>query len=130
MAGIKKSRQRDALLAELQSRYDHPTAEDLYLTVKKNIPNLSLGTVYRNLSLLVDEGEIIKISSDGADRYDGCAVPHCHFSCTKCGKMSDIILPENTLLINDDVIKSVHGSVEKYSVTLFGICDECEKNNS
>ncbi len=126
MAGIKKSRQRDALLNELQSRYDHPTAEDLYFTVKKDIPNLSLGTVYRNLNLLENEGEVIKLSSDGADRYDGNTMPHCHFSCTKCGKMGDIILPDSSYPITDDVIKSIDGTVEGYSVTLFGVCGECQ----
>lgn len=128
MAGIKHSKQRDALLNELQSRYDHPTAEDLYSEVKKVIPNLSLGTVYRNLSLLENEGEIIKISVDGADRYDGNVIPHCHFSCVKCGKMTDIPLPENVHPVNDEVINSINGTVEKYVLTLFGVCSECDKN--
>ncbi len=128
MAGIKHSKQRDALLNELQSRYDHPTAEDLYSEVKKEIPNLSLGTVYRNLSLLDNEGEIVKISVDGADRYDGNVIPHGHFSCVKCGKMTDIPFPDGSLPINDEIIKSVDGTIEKYSITLFGVCGECEKN--
>lgn len=127
MAGIKKSKQRDALLNELQSRYDHPTAEDLYISIKKDIPNLSLGTVYRNLNLLHSEGEIVKISSDGADRFDGNIIPHCHFVCRKCGKMKDIPLPEDAFPITYDTIKSVDGTVERYSLTLFGLCGECLK---
>ena len=126
MAGIKKSKQRDALLNELNCRYDHPTAEDLYVSIKKDIPNLSLGTVYRNLNLLQSEGEIIKISSDGADRFDGNTMPHCHFVCRKCGRMKDISLPENVSPITNDSINSVNGTVEKYSLTLFGVCSECE----
>lgn len=126
MAGIKRSRQRDAILKELKSRRDHPTAEDLYLSLKKDIPNLSLGTVYRNLSLLEKEGEILKISDDGADRYDGTVASHFHFSCLRCGKISDVFLPQNTLPLTDDAINSIHGTVEKYSLTIFGICSECE----
>lgn len=125
MAGIKKSRQRDALLNELHSRCDHPTAEELYISIKKEIPNLSLGTVYRNLSLLESEGEIIKISSDGADRYDGNITPHYHFSCTECGGISDIFLPKNSIQIADDAIKYIDGTIEKYTLTLFGICGKC-----
>lgn len=128
MAGQKKSKQRDALLHELQSRCDHPTAEELYLSVKKDFPNLSLGTVYRNLSLLVNESETVKISADGADRYDGKVEPHCHFSCRICKKMADIVLPHESLPITDDVINCVDGTVEKYSVTLYGVCSECERN--
>lgn len=129
MAGKKHSRQRETLLNELQSRCDHPTAEELYLSVKKDIPNLSLGTVYRNLSLLESEGEIVKISDDGADRYDGNITPHFHFLCSKCRRMSDVFLPENTQPITDDLINSVHGTIEKYTLTLFGVCSECENNS-
>ena len=59
----------------------HPTADMVYLHVKETFPNISLGTVYRNLNLLADMGEIIKIPTpDGADRFDGCTKPHYHFS--------------------------------------------------
>lgn len=128
MAGVKKSKQRDALLKELQSTHDHPTAEELYLSLKKEMPNLSLGTVYRNLNLLDNEGEITKISFEGADRYDGNTMPHCHFSCVKCGKVTDVIIPEGTLSITDDITKSIDGIVEKYSLNFFGICSECKNN--
>ncbi len=127
MAGQKKSKQRDALLHELQSRCDHPTAEELYLSVKKDFPNLSLGTVYRNLALLDSENEAVKISADGADRYDGNVAPHCHFSCRECKRMFDIPLSHESLPITDEVIKSVDGTVEKYAVTLYGVCRECKK---
>ena len=62
---IKKSRQREAILQCLVNRYDHPTAETVYLSIKDDFPNISLGTVYRNLSLLSDIGEIRKLSNFG-----------------------------------------------------------------
>ena len=71
MATVKHSKQREAILSELRSRKDHPTAEDLYFTLKAEMPNLSLGTVYRNLNMLASDGVILKISFEGADRYDG-----------------------------------------------------------
>ncbi len=125
MAGIKRSRQRDALINELCSRYDHPTAEALYLSLKKEFPNLSLGTVYRNLALLSDAGDIIKISVDGADRYDGNAKPHCHFLCRECQGMFDI---HNDSPFSDSLIENLGGEIEKYSLTLFGVCEKCKIN--
>ena len=123
MAGIKHSRQRDAIINELCSRTDHPTAETLYWSLKEDFPNLSLGTVYRNLGLLCDDGSIIKISVDGADRYDGNAKPHCHFLCRSCKEMSDV---HNVSPFSETLITSVNGEIENYSLTLFGVCGNCK----
>ncbi len=122
MAGIKRSRQRDALINELCSRYDHPTAETLYLSLKADFPNLSLGTVYRNLALLCDSGDIIKISVDGADRYDGNSKPHCHFLCKSCKGMQDI---HTDSPFSNSLIENVNGEIENYSLTLYGVCEQC-----
>ena len=74
---IKRSRQREAIRQCLTGRYDHPTAETVYMSIKDEFPNISLGTVYRNLSLLSDLGEIQKITvSGGPDRFDGNPAPH------------------------------------------------------
>ena len=73
MAVTKHSKQRDAIISELCQRYDHPTAEELYLALKMKMPNLSLGTVYRNLNMLSEDGTIQKISVGRADHADfGC----------------------------------------------------------
>ena len=72
MAAIKYSRQREAIKHYLASTKEHPTADTVYLHVKEDFPNISLGTVYRNLNLLTDIGEAIKIPTpDGGDRFDG-----------------------------------------------------------
>lgn len=126
MAATKHSKQRDALIGELCSRYDHPTAEVLYMSLKGKFPNLSLGTVYRNLGMLCSDGSIMKISVDGADRYDGNPKPHCHFLCSVCGEMSDIHLPNGKSPFNSSLINSVKGQIESYSLTLCGICDNCK----
>ena len=79
---LKRSKQRESIKKFLISRYDHPTAETVYMNIKEEFPNISLGTVYRNLSLLADIGEIQKLSTGiGPDRFDGNPTPHYHFIC-------------------------------------------------
>ena len=91
MATLKYSRQRESIKEFLTGRTDHPTADFVYENMKQIYPNISLGTVYRNLSLLADLGEIQKLSSfGGADRFDARTVPHCHFMCTRCGRVMDV----------------------------------------
>ena len=74
MANLKRSKQRECIKAFLATRTDHPTADTIYMNIRQEFPNISLGTVYRNLALLSDLGEIMKITTDGgADRFDGNA---------------------------------------------------------
>ena len=99
MPAIKYSRQRESIKRYLASTREHPTADTVYTEVKKDFPNISLGTVYRNLNLLTELGEAIKISTpDGGDRFDGITEPHCHFFCKECGSVLDIDMPEKVLL--------------------------------
>ena len=96
---IKRSRQREAIRQCLTGRYDHPTAETVYMSIKDEFPNISLGTVYRNLSLLSDLGEVQKITvSGGPDRFDGNPAPHYHFSCRECGCVMDLDMPSQEQL--------------------------------
>lgn len=124
MAIMKHSRQREAILAELKSRKDHPTADELYFSLKTEYPNLSLGTVYRNLNLLAEEGIIMKISSDGADRFDATQKVHYHFQCTKCGRFYDIDYP---ILegIENEAQKIAGGKIISHQLTFIGICEDC-----
>lgn len=129
MATTKHSKQREAILAELRSRKDHPTAEELYLTLKAEMPNLSLGTVYRNLSMLADDNIIMKICFEGADRFDGNNELHYHFRCLGCGKVSDIEMP--TLYdINSTAQKYFSGQIDSHELIFSGRCEKClsEKN--
>ena len=82
----KKSKQRDAIIKFLMTRKDHPTADMVYMNIKEEFPKISLGTVYRNLALLSERGEILKLSYEGgSDHYDACTDPHYHFVCQECG---------------------------------------------
>ena len=125
MATLKYSRQRESIKEFLITRKDHPTADVVYENMKKIYPNLSLGTVYRNLSLLSDIGEIQKLSSfGGADHFDGCVTPHCHFMCQKCGQILDLDMDD----MSDLVTKASEKFSEKitgYDLRFFGICEKC-----
>ena len=125
MATLKYSRQRESIKEFLITRKDHPTADVVYENMKKIYPNISLGTVYRNLSLLSDIGEIQKLSSFvGADHFDGCVTPHCHFMCQKCGQILDLDMDD----MSDLVTKASEKFSEKitgYDLRFFGICEKC-----
>ncbi len=124
MSAIKYSRQRESIKNFLCGREDHPTADTVYMNIRKEYPNISLGTVYRNLSLLVDLGEIQKITTDGADRFDANVHPHSHFICKRCGKVLDVMVPmEDPIpMVNE---KWDQGNVEECQVEFFGTCREC-----
>lgn len=122
---IKHSRQRDAIRDNLMNRCDHPTAETVYMDIKEDFPNISLGTVYRNLSLLSELGEIQKISTGaGPDRFDGNVKPHCHFQCRMCYNVLDIPFeyPEE---LNAHASKKFPGIIEGNTIQFFGLCPDC-----
>lgn len=122
---IKRSRQRDAILSNLSKRYDHPTAEMVYLDIKTEFPNISLGTVYRNLSLLSELGEIQKIATkDGPDRFDGNPKPHYHFYCRNCQRVLDIPMEEQTA-INQAASHAFPGIIEGSITQFYGLCPKC-----
>ncbi len=122
MAIERKSKQRDAIINELCSRCDHPTAMELYLSVREVIPNLSLGTLYRNLSQLEENGMVIRLQDGSNDRFDGNVNPHAHFKCSACGKLYDLMSFKNdSVIFNDEIINQV----SSYSLIAFGKCINC-----
>ena len=126
MAIERKSKQRDAIINELCARCDHPTAMDLYLSVREVIPNLSLGTLYRNLSQLEENGMVLRIPDGTTDRFDGNVNPHVHFKCVGCGKVYDLMSSKNdSITFSDEII----GKVNNYSLMAFGECKYCNKIN-
>lgn len=125
MASLKYSRQRESIKDFLMTRTDHPTADVVYENMKLIYPNISLGTVYRNLSLLADIGEIKKLSSfAGADRFDGRTDRHCHFMCTQCSRIIDLE-SEGIHHIMDTAGEDFKGTISDYSARFFGLCEDC-----
>ena len=102
---LKYSRQREAIKDFLMTRIDHPTADVVYSNVRTEFPNISLGTVYRNLTLLADLGEIARLRvGDGVDHFDADTSPHYHFVCSECGSVIDLDM-ENIDNINQTAAK-------------------------
>lgn len=127
---IKYSRQRESIKQFLCTRYDHPTAETVYLNVKKEFPNISLGTVYRNLSLLAELGEIQKISTGtGPDRFDGNPAPHYHFFCNQCGSVIDLEMEEINH-INIIAGSQFDGKIDGHITYFYGTCKDCMEKSS
>ena len=122
---LKYSRQRESIKNYLDTHRTHPTAETVYLDIKHDFPNISLGTVYRNLNLLADMGEILRISpGNGSDRYDGNAEPHYHFICKECGTVLDIDL-EPQINLNEIANQQFDGTITGHVTHFFGLCPEC-----
>jgi Fur family peroxide stress response transcriptional regulator len=130
----KHSRKRDAILALIQSSVLHPGAQWVYNELKPKIPDLSLGTVYRNINVFLKEGALASVGIvKGEERFDGRTVPHPHAVCTRCGKVVDILNIEektiNTLREMWEVEHSV-GAVSGFEIDLrktvfHGVCNEC-----
>lgn len=126
---LKHSKQRDAIKTFLSGRYDHPTAETVYLGIKEGIPNISLGTVYRNLSLLSDLGEIQKLSTGiGPDRFDGNPAPHYHFICRQCGSVLDLAV-DGLEHINVLANQGFDGEIDGHVAYFFGKCANCKHSH-
>lgn len=121
------SRQREAIVTALQNTTAHPTASTVYETVRETIPNISLGTVYRNLAALAEEGMIKQLSvGDSSDHFDGDISPHSHFYCEKCGKVSDVSYVADGAY--PTLEKDYGFKVKASSLVLCGICKECNKD--
>lgn len=120
---IRHSKQRDAIYDELAARKDHPTAEDLYFSLKPSLPSLSLATVYRNLVQLEADEKIMRIGSGGTARYDADLSDHQHLVCTECGSVTDIMMECGDLCEKAD--SYFGGKVESCSVIFKGKCAAC-----
>jgi len=128
MAGIRHSKQRDAILDELCSRTDHPTADELFVSLREQMPNISLATVYRNLSLLANDGVVLRLTcGDTADHFDGNTAPHYHIYCRVCHRLYDVDVHEIDL-INSLANTNYNGLIESHSITFYGICEKCYNN--
>jgi len=128
----RRSYQREVILEILKQLNTHPLAVDVYNTVREKLPNISLGTVYRNLELLVEIGQIKRIKPAGEpSRFDATIADHHHIICTKCGRIEDIY--PNTAF-TDGIIREAESStgfhVSTYSIDFIGLCPECKPNKS
>ena len=121
------SRKREAILEAIQNTQVHPTADWIYQKLKTTHPDLSLGTVYRNLSFFREQGLIKSVGVvDGQERFDGHTEPHSHFICAQCGAVIDL----RTMSLNrelDAVVEQEYGfSISGHELTFHGVCSVCK----
>ncbi len=119
------SRQRAAIVAYLSGNTAHPTADEVFTAVRTDFPNISLGTVYRNLNHLCEAGEVRKLCFRGSpDRFDPLTAEHGHYVCTKCGRAYD--LPEEAFSgLDEEAGAFAPGSVSSHELIFYGICKKC-----
>lgn len=126
MKTMNYSRQREAIYRFLMTRHDHPTAEIIYQHVKQTYPRISLGTVYRNLSLLEETGLVQKVPSDDSkDHYDADVSSHPHFICTACHQVIDLEMDDLSFL-NTLANQGFNGMILKNQLSFYGFCPECK----
>ena len=123
---FRQSRQRNRILELLRSTGNHPTADWLYERLKKEFPQLSLGTVYRNLSHLIDQGLVKKIHFGSTfDRFEANVEPHYHLICESCGKILDFEMPIYNDL-NEQAKKLTTFTIRHHKLEFFGMCEMCK----
>ena len=121
----RMTNQRRVILKELQKHVDHPTADELYMDVLKELPKVSLGTIYRNLEQMSGQGIILKIEGAGQKRFDPNPLPHPHFRCTNCGALEDIHEEVRTPSIDISSEWASHRVVTGAVVEFYGLCPKC-----
>ncbi len=121
----RMTRQRRIILEVLRNTTSHPTADWIYEKVKEKIPNISLGTVYRNLKTLKEMGEIMELNYGSSfSRFDGNPKDHYHFVCEKCGKVYDVNMPVDETL-NEKASQATGYKVYYHRCEFHGLCKEC-----
>ncbi len=122
----RMTRQRRLILEELRKVKSHPTADKVYELVKKRMPTISLGTVYRNLELLADQGEIQKVGVDSMRmHFDGTPKKHDHIRCIKCHRIDDISVSSE--ISWNDIKNECDYEILGHKVEFYGLCPECRK---
>lgn len=121
----RNSKQRQLVLEAVKSVHCHPTAEEIFQMVREENPNISLGTVYRNLNLLAEMGEILKLDLGGeSDHFDGTSKEHGHLVCSRCGAIEDLSC-ELSESVRALVSKELKREMEAVNLTVSGLCKIC-----
>lgn len=124
---LRLTKQRQIILNELCSVTSHPTADDLYQMVRRKLPRISLGTVYRNLETMAGLGLIQKLEVGGTQkRFDGNATTHYHVRCQQCGRVDDLDLPPDTDL-EKSAAQKTRFTILRHRLEFTGLCPECQR---
>jgi Fur family ferric uptake transcriptional regulator len=128
-ATTRRTKQRDTILKELCRASSHPSADELYNLVRRKLPRISLGTVYRNLELLAAEGLIQKLEISGTQkRFDGNVSVHYHIRCLGCGRVADVQIKR--LLPLEKIAKEVTSfDIVGHRLEFLGLCSRCRRHS-
>lgn len=122
----KHFRKRDAILTCIKETDVHPSAEWVFSQLKPQISDLSMGTVYRNLALFKEQGDIVSLGTvKGVERFDGNTEPHVHFICACCGRVMDLPQMEVPKMFCAEAADWIGGSVDCCQLTFTGRCSQC-----
>ena len=128
MSQVRNTLQRDLVREAMHENYAHPTAEEIFSMIHAKHPHVSFATVYRNLNLLAEQGEISRLPMpEGPDHYDITTARHYHFLCKKCHRIIDTDIPYAD---NFDHIAPEGCTTEGHILTLLGVCADCQNENN
>ncbi|MGD9241450.1 MAG: transcriptional repressor [Desulfobacterales bacterium] len=124
-SNLRMTRQRKVILEELRKVNTHPSADELYEIVRKRLPRISLGTVYRNLEILSESGNIQKIEPGSSlKRFDGNPCEHYHIRCVSCGRVVDAPMTPD-LEIDLEQVNSTDFTIIGHKLEFLGLCPQC-----
>jgi len=130
MHGRRQSKKRDAILELMRSSASHPGAQWVYEKLKPEFPDLSLGTVYRNISLFKKEGLLSFLGVvNGEERFDGIAAPHPHVCCTNCGVILDLDETVSSQIFRHIPAEIPGFAIDVRNIVFFGTCDTCKSGD-
>lgn len=126
----KQFRKRNAILAYLLQTREHPTADQIYEALRKDNSDISMASVYRNLTWFKEQGQIISLGTvSGVERFDARTEPHIHFACRRCGRVEDVPDAEIPGQLQSDAERRLHCRVLSAQLMLSGICESCNQKN-
>ena len=129
--GMRRTKQREVIVEELTKLRTHPSADELYEQVRKRLPRISLGTVYRNLEILSREGTIHRLELGRSQmRFDGELNEHQHIRCMRCGRVDDLSVEAELTEHDREIVRSMGYRVLERWVELVGVCPVCRKKGT
>jgi Fe2+ or Zn2+ uptake regulation protein len=122
---LRSSSQRSMVHQVVELANDHPTAQAVFERARKRLSSISLGTVYRNLQLLVEQGLLLeRKAGTGPARYEAKRHPHYHICCSQCGALEDLSIPYQKFL-DQRVQETVRYKLQEHRLEFFGVCPQC-----
>ncbi len=122
----RKTKQRQLVLDAVRSRSDHPSADQIYLDVRAADDKISRGTVYRNLSILTRQGQILHVKLPMTDRYESRLDAHYHLLCIGCGSVCDVPVPYDKEF-DMQIAEKTGYSIDRHRTLVEGLCPSCQK---